>query len=75
MPLPLYPLGKSLRNLSDKSLGGPQSLSERREENKILDPTGTRPARSQSLYWLRYPGSAHTYRGFRICPGIRREEE
>jgi hypothetical protein len=39
------------------------SRSGRRGEEKILDPTGTRtlpfgrPARSQSLCWLRYPGS------------------
>jgi hypothetical protein len=29
-------------------------------EVKILDPTGTRPARSQSLYRLSYPGSFST---------------
>jgi hypothetical protein len=40
-----------------------QSRSGRRGEEKILNPTGTRtptpgrPARSQSLYRLRYPGS------------------
>jgi hypothetical protein len=44
-------------------IGGPQSRSGRRGEEKILDPTGFelqplgRPARRQSLYRLRYPGS------------------
>jgi hypothetical protein len=48
--------------------GGPQSRFGRRGAEKILDPTGTqtptplgRPARSQSLCRLRYPGSAKTY--------------
>jgi hypothetical protein len=27
-------------------------------EEKVLDPAGIRPARSQSLYRLRYPGSS-----------------
>jgi hypothetical protein len=46
----------------DMSLGGPQSRSGRRGENVCpipgleLRPLG-RPARSQSLYRLRYPGS------------------
>jgi hypothetical protein len=46
----------------DSRLGGPQSRSGRHEEEKILDPTGTRtptpgrPASSQSVYQLRYPG-------------------
>jgi hypothetical protein len=45
----------------DTRLGRPQNRSGRRGEEKILDPTGTRtlnpgrPARSQSLYRLRYP--------------------
>jgi hypothetical protein len=41
----------------DRKLGGPQSRSGRRGEEKILDPTRTRelgplgrPARSQSIY-------------------------
>jgi hypothetical protein len=53
---PLYPL--------HRRLGGPQSRSGRCGGDKILDPTGTRnsrllgrPARSQSLYRLRYPDS------------------
>jgi hypothetical protein len=51
---PPYPL--------DRRLVGPQSHSGRHGEEKFLDPTGTelrpsdRPARSQSLYRLRYPG-------------------
>jgi uncharacterized protein YerC len=44
----------------DRRLGGPQSRSGQREEEKILDQSGTRTptlgrvARSQSLYRLRY---------------------
>jgi hypothetical protein len=63
-PLPRYPRGKSPRFPLDGRLGGPQSRSGRCWEEKILDPTGTRtpdplsrPACSQSLYRLRYPGS------------------
>jgi hypothetical protein len=48
----------------EKRLGGPQSRYGRRGEEKILDLTGTgtpdilgRPARTQSLYRLRYAGS------------------
>jgi hypothetical protein len=37
MPRPLYP-----RYPLDRKLGGPQSQSGRRGEEKILDPTGTR---------------------------------
>jgi hypothetical protein len=48
---PGYPL--------DRRLGGPQSRLGRRGEEKILDLQGLelRPARSQSLYRLRYSGS------------------
>jgi hypothetical protein len=57
-PRPLYHWGNSPRYPLDRRLGGPQSQSGRREEGKILDPSGlTRPARSQSQYRLRYPGS------------------
>jgi hypothetical protein len=61
MPRPLYPWGKSLRYPLDRRLGGPQSRSGRRGEEKILDPTRIptptfgRPARIQLLYRLRYP--------------------
>jgi hypothetical protein len=61
--LPLYPRGKSPRYPLVRRMGEPHSRSGRRGEEKILDPTGTRtptparPARSQSLYRLRYPGS------------------
>jgi hypothetical protein len=44
----------------DRKLGGPQSRSGRRGEEKILDPTGsqtTTPRSSNPLYRLRYPGS------------------
>jgi hypothetical protein len=55
------PLGKSPRYPLGRRLGGPQSQSERRGEFLTLPrlelrPLG-RPARSQSLYRLRYPGS------------------
>jgi hypothetical protein len=60
---PLYKPEKSSRYPLDRSLGGLQSRSGRHREEKIVNPTGTRtstlsrPARSQSLYRLRYPGS------------------
>jgi hypothetical protein len=41
-PLPLYPGRKSPWYPLDKRLGGLQSRSGRRGEEKILDPTGTR---------------------------------
>jgi hypothetical protein len=37
MPRPLYPRGKSHRYPLDRRLGGPQSRSGRRGEEKILD--------------------------------------
>jgi hypothetical protein len=47
---PLYPPGNSPRCRLDRRLGGPQSRSGQRGEEKILDLTGPRtPARSQSL--------------------------
>jgi hypothetical protein len=42
MPLPLYSRGKCLTYTLDRRLGGPQSWSGRRGEEKILDPTGTK---------------------------------
>jgi hypothetical protein len=60
---PLYPRGKNPLYPLDTRLGGPQSRSGRRGEEKILDPAGTRirpfgrPACSQSLDRLSYPGS------------------
>jgi hypothetical protein len=59
---PLCSRRKSPRYPLDRRLGGPQSRSGRRGEEKILTLPGlelrtlSRPARSQSLYWLRYPG-------------------
>jgi hypothetical protein len=52
------PWGKSPQYPLDRNLSGPQSQSGRRGEEKILDPTETptRPALSQSLYRLSYPG-------------------
>jgi hypothetical protein len=65
-PRPLYPLGKIPWYPLDRRLGGPQSRSGRRGEEEIFDPTRTRaPARSRSLYWLRYPGSP--YSSFHWC--------
>jgi hypothetical protein len=58
------PPGKSLRYPFYRRLGGPQSQSGRYGEVKIFYSNGTRtpapsgrPARSQSLYRLSYPGS------------------
>jgi hypothetical protein len=64
-PRPLYLRREGPRYPLDRRLGGPQRWSGRRREEKILDPTGIptptpppgRPARSQSLYRLSYPGS------------------
>jgi hypothetical protein len=51
-PRPLYLRGNSPSAHWIRRLGGPESRSGRRGEEKILDPTGTRtPTRS------RYPGS------------------
>jgi hypothetical protein len=61
-PRPFYLRGNSLRYTLDRRLGGPQSQSGWRGEEKILDHTGIelrplgRAARGQSLYRLRYPG-------------------
>jgi hypothetical protein len=41
-PQPLYSRGKSPRYPLDRRLSRPQSRSERRGGEKILDPTGTR---------------------------------
>jgi hypothetical protein len=58
------PPGKSPRYPFYRRLGGPQSRSGRYGEVHIFYPTGTRtpasparPAGSQSLYRLSYPGS------------------
>jgi ribosomal protein S16 len=57
------PPGKEPRYQFDRRLGGPQGRSAQRGEEENLDPTELklrplgRPARSQSLYRLRYPGS------------------
>jgi hypothetical protein len=61
-PRPLCPRGKDPRYPLDRMRGGPQNRSVRRGEKNILDFTGLelrplgRPARSQSLYRLNYPG-------------------
>jgi hypothetical protein len=47
-PRPLNPRGKSSRYPLDRKLGGPQSQSGRRGEEKILDPTGSRTPTSRS---------------------------
>jgi hypothetical protein len=41
-PLPLIPRGKSPRYSLERRLGGPQSRSGLRGEEKNLEPTGTR---------------------------------
>jgi hypothetical protein len=57
------PPGKEPRYPLDRRLGGPQSRSGRRGEKKNLPLSGIeprspdRPARSQTLYCLRYRGS------------------
>jgi hypothetical protein len=60
--------GKEPRYPFYRRLGGPQSRSGRYEEVKIFYPIRTRtpappgrPARSQSLYRLRYPGVRYIY--------------
>jgi hypothetical protein len=62
-PRPIYPRRKSSRYPLDWRLGGPQSRSGRGGEEKISQPppgieapNPDRPARSQSLYRLSYPG-------------------
>jgi hypothetical protein len=42
MPRPLYPRGEGPWYPFSRRLGGPQSRSGRRGEEKILEPTGTR---------------------------------
>jgi hypothetical protein len=62
-PRPLYPRRKSPRHPLDRRFGGPQSRSGRLGKWKCLTLPGLelrtlcRPARSQSLYRLRYHGS------------------
>jgi hypothetical protein len=51
-PRPLYP-----QYPLDRRLGGPQSRSGQRGEEKLLDPTRTRtPIPRLFLYRIRYPG-------------------
>jgi hypothetical protein len=57
MSRPLHPWGKSRRYPLDTRLGGPQSRSGCRGEEKIIDPTGSRTPTPRSLYRLRYAGS------------------
>jgi hypothetical protein len=61
------PLGKNRYPLH-RRLGGPQNRSG--QMRKIFTHTGIRspdrPARSESLYRLRYPGSRVRKRGFRL---------
>jgi hypothetical protein len=47
--LPLYPRGKSHLYPLDRRLGGPQSLSGRYGEVKILDPTGIQTPTPRSV--------------------------
>jgi hypothetical protein len=57
-PRPLYPEGKSHLYPSYRRLGGPQSRSGRRREEKILSPTGIRTLtpRSSSTFLFEYGG-------------------
>jgi hypothetical protein len=48
-PLELYPQGKKPPVSLDRRLGGPQSRSGQRGEEKILDPIGTRIPNPQSF--------------------------
>jgi hypothetical protein len=67
-PLPLYSRGKNSRYPLDRRLGGLQDRFGQRGEEKIFPLRGLelrslgRPARNQSLYRLRPPGSNETYR-------------
>jgi hypothetical protein len=58
-PRPLYHRGKSPRYPLDRRLSGPQSRSERRREDKIVYPSGTRTRtpRSSSLPFTESEGS------------------
>jgi hypothetical protein len=49
MPLPLYAQGKSPEYPLDRRLGGPQSWSGRRGEEKILDPTRAQTPTSSAV--------------------------
>jgi hypothetical protein len=53
-PRPLYPRGKSPRYPLNRWLDGPQSRSERRGEEKILDSTGTRTPTPRSSSYTDY---------------------
>jgi hypothetical protein len=75
-PLPLYPRWKSPRYPLDRRLGGPQSQSGRRGEGKFFTLPRLehrslgRPARSQSLYRLSYPGSSYDIILYYIIYGL-----
>jgi hypothetical protein len=66
-PWPLYPRGKSTWYTLDRRLGGSQSQCIQHEKKKFFTLKGLelrsicRPARSQSLYRLRYPGCLVRY--------------
>jgi hypothetical protein len=51
-PLPLYLRGKIPRHPLDRRLGGPQSRSGLRAEEKVHDPTGTRTPSSSPAHIL-----------------------
>jgi hypothetical protein len=66
-PAALYPRGKDPRYPLYRRLGGPQSRSGHRGRRKNplplpgIEPRSPgRPARSQTLYCLSYPGSSKT---------------
>jgi hypothetical protein len=63
-PWSLYPRGKRPRYPLGRKLGGPRASLDNLERRKFLTLLGLelrslgRPARSQSLYRLSYPGSS-----------------
>jgi hypothetical protein len=75
-PRLLYPRGKSPRYPLHRRLGRPQSPSRDVEKRKFLTLLGVelrplgRPARSQSLYRLRYSGSIRCSMDWLIKKGL-----
>jgi hypothetical protein len=65
MSRPLYPRGKSPRYPLSMRLGGPQGLSGRLEEEKILDATGNRTLESSVVQPV---ASRHTDYGIPVPP-------
>jgi hypothetical protein len=68
-PRPLYPRGKIPQCPLDRRLGGPQSRSGRRGEEKMLDPIGTRTPtpRSSSQKPVAIPTALSRLFCFQVC--------